>query len=582
MFRTRKAIAVSALIILAITGNFLSVPASQASSNFVEGTDEAAKVFDPLKVNNFTLDMSDEDFESLKSPNVNWENEGDWRETEMSFTMDGKVYGPYTVGVHLKGAWGSWRDVTQKAAFKIKMDAFVDKQTLFGISKFTLNNMVQDPSYIHETLTYRLYRALGVPSPRTGYANVTLNGRDYGLHLNIETMNKQLLSRWGISSSHLYKGAVPYFPDFYAGNENQFAIESGSDTDTSDLTDFIEIQAMGGPAWWAAMGKIADMKQMTVAWATELYVGHWDGYLMNKNNYFLNFDRYGKVTLLPWGTDQTWNTSLAYFRSPALMINKCWAVPTCYSMYQQSLADVANKAESLELEAMASEVSDAINEAASEDPFGPNINVVRDYQNATIWRLGAQLRNLQTLSAPWDTGVESISVNSVDRKLGSNIYMPAGTRQVNVEVFTNELAATVTVSNADNLKSGFNNVSVLVTSASGKQSRVETLKVYVYTKRTTKSTIGFSKSVAKITSKGTSSLNSVISKLNSSKSLVLTVSMPKVRTLSTSKNNILLKQRTDLVVKLLSAKGIKPTKVTKSLATSGTADSLTITANYVN
>jgi hypothetical protein len=35
-------------------------------------------------------------------------------------------------------------------------------------------------------------------------------------------------------------------------------------------------------------------------------------------------------------------------------------------------------------------------------------------------------------------------------------------------------------------------------------------------------------------------------------------------------------------VKLLSAKGIKPTKVTKSLATSGTADSLTITANYVN
>ena len=582
MLRTRKAIAVSALIILAITGNFLSVPASQASSNFIEGTDEAAKVFDPLKVNNFTLDMSDEDFDSLKSPNVNWEYEGDWRETEMSFTMDGKVYGPYTVGVHLKGAWGSWRDVTQKAAFKIKMDAFVDKQTLFGISKFTLNNMVQDPSYIHETLTYRLYRALGVPSPRTGYANVTLNGRDYGLHLNIETMNKQLLSRWGISSSHLYKGAVPYFPDFYAGNENQFAIESGSDTDTSDLTDFIEIQAMGGPAWWAAMGKIADMKQMTVAWATELYVGHWDGYVMNKNNYFLNFDRYGNVTLLPWGTDQTWNTSLAYFRSPALMINKCWAVPTCYSMYQQSLADVANKAESLELEAMASEVSDAINEAASEDPFGPNINVVRDYQNATIWRLGAQLRNLQTLSAPWDTGVESISVNSVDRKLGSSIYMPAGTRQVNVEVFTNELAATVTVSNADNLKSGFNNVSILVTSASGKQSRVETLKVYVYTKRTTKSTIGFSKSVAKITSKGTSSLNSVVSKLNSSKSLVLTVSMPKVKSLSTSKNNILLKQRTDIVVKLLSAKGIKPTKVTKSLATSGTADSLTITANYVN
>jgi hypothetical protein len=500
----------------------------------------------------------------------------------MSFTMDGKVYGPYTVGVHLKGAWGSWRDVTQKADFKIKMDAFVAKQTLFGISKFTLNNMVQDPSYIHETLTYRLYRALGVPTPRTGYANVTLNGRDYGLHLNIETMNKQLLERWGVSSSHLYKGAVPYFPDFYAGNESQFAIESGSDTDTSDLTDFIAIQALGGPAWWAAMGKMANMKQMTLGWATELYTGHWDGYVMNKNNYFLNFDRYGRVTLLPWGTDQTWNTSLAYFRSPALMINKCWAVPACNSMYQQSLADVANKAESLQLEAMASEVSDAINYAASTDPFGPNISAVTDYQNATIWRLGSQLRNLQAISAPWDTGIESISVNSIGRTMGSTVYMPAGTKQVEVEVFTNEFDATATVSNADNLKAGLNDVSIMVTSASGKQSRTETLKVYVYTKRTTKSSIAFSKSVAKITSKGTSSLNSVITKLTSSKSLVVTVSMPKVKGFSTTKNNLLLKQRTDLLVKLLSAKGIKPTKVTKYLVASGTADSLTITANYVN
>ena len=168
MFRTRKATAVSAMIILALTGSFLDTSAAQAAPSYVEGTDAAAIVFDPLRVDNFDLEMSDADFESLKSPNVNWEYEGDWRETEMSFTMAGKVYGPYTVGVHLKGAWGSWRDVTQKAAFKIKMDAFVKDQTLFGISKFTLNNMVQDPSFIHESLTYRLYRAMGVPTPRTG------------------------------------------------------------------------------------------------------------------------------------------------------------------------------------------------------------------------------------------------------------------------------------------------------------------------------------------------------------------------------------------------------------------------------
>lgn len=580
MTRSRKAIAVLAIIILTLAGNFLTVSTSQANANYVEGSDVAAIVFDPLMVNNFDLQMSDADFESLKSPNVNWENEGDWRQTQMSFTMSGKSYGPYTVGVHLKGAWGSWRDVTQKAAFKIKMDAFVDKQTLFGISKFTLNNMVQDPSYIHETLTYRLYRALGVPSPRTGYANVTLNGIDYGLHLNIETMNKQLLSRWGISSSHLYKGAVPHFPDFYAGKESQFAIESGSDTDTSDLTKFIEIQAMRGPAWWASMAEIADMKQMTLGWAAELYTGHWDGYVMNKNNYFLNFDKSGKTTLLPWGTDQTWNGSLSYFRSPALMINKCWAVPDCYLMYQQSLADVANTAERLELEAMANEVAAAIRDAAIADRFGPSYNVVSDYQNATIWRLGNQLKNLQTLSAPWDTGIDSITMNSISRSFGSTFYLPAGTRQVNVEVKTNEIGATAIAENPTNLKDGLNNLSILVTSANGKHVRSHDVKVFVYKKQTLKSPISFSKSAAKLTSKGTNSINNVISKLKTSKSIEITVTMPKVKTLSTAKNNILLKQRTDLVVKILREKGIKPTKVIKSVVPSGTANYLTLTANY--
>jgi hypothetical protein len=582
MPRTKKADAVSALIILAIAVSFLNTSAVQATPNYVEGSDVSAQVFDPMMVNSFELEMSGADFESLKYPNVDWDREGDWRKTQMSFTMAGKVYGPYTVGVHLKGAWGSWRDVTGKAAFKIKMDAFVKNQTLFGISKVTLNNMVQDRSYIHETLTYRLFRALGVPAPRTGYANVTLNGMDYGLHLNIETMNKQLLSKWGISSSHLYKGAVPYFPDFYAGNEYQFAVESGSETDTSDLTSFIQVQSLGGPAWWAEMAKIANMKQITLGWAIELYTGHWDGYVRNKNNYFLNFDKYGKVTLLPWGTDQTWNGSLSYFSSPALMINKCWAVPQCKLMYEQSLAEVANKAELLDLETMAGDVAIAISEAASQDLLGPNLNVVTDNQNATIWRLGNQLRSLQALTAPWDTGLESVSVNDVEYSIGSTVSLPVGTRQVSVEAVPNELSATVIVSNVGLLKDGINAVSLLVTSANTKHTRTEQVSLYVLTAQTAKSSMGFSKASTKLTSKGTSSLKTLTLKLTSSQKLVIAVSMPKVKTFSISKNNILLKQRTDFIVKALNAKGIKPTKVTKTLTSAGVADTLTLSATYLN
>jgi hypothetical protein len=103
----------------------------------------------------------------------------------------------------------------------------------------------------------------------------------------------------------------------------------------------------------------------------------------------------------------------------------------------------------------------------------------------------------------------------------------------------------------------------------------------VYKAVSTKSSIGFAKSSSKVLSKGSISLDSLITKLSPSKNLVLTVSMPKSKTLSLSKNNVLLKQRTDFILKALTAKGIKATKVSKSLATTGLADSLTVSASFV-
>jgi spore coat protein CotH len=287
-------------------------PASAASTpNYVEGTDAAAVVFDPLKVNNFELEMSDENFNRLTYPNVSWDNEGPWLETVMKFTMDKKEYGPYKVGVHLKGAWGSWRDVYGKAAFKIKMNAFVKKQTLFGITKFTLNNMVQDPSYIHEALSYRLFRAVGVPTPRVGYANVTLNGRDYGLHLNVETVDTTMLKRWGLTNTHLYKGGVPNFPELYSGSESYFQVEDGSETDRQDLTRFLDTMTnFSGEQWWDEITQIANMKEITLDIATEAYVGHWDGYPYNRNNYYITYDALGSRPNLEW-----WN-GLFWLRNP--------------------------------------------------------------------------------------------------------------------------------------------------------------------------------------------------------------------------------------------------------------------------
>ncbi len=60
---------------------------------------------------------------------------------------------------------------------------------------------------IHETLTYELFRAAGVPAPRTGHAFVRVNGEAYGVYLDVETPDSVWLSRWFPTTGHLYEGA---------------------------------------------------------------------------------------------------------------------------------------------------------------------------------------------------------------------------------------------------------------------------------------------------------------------------------------------------------------------------------------
>jgi hypothetical protein len=63
-------------------------------------------------------------------------------ETDGTPGSAGPFSAPLTVGIELKGNTGSLRNVSEKAAFKIKFDKYVVDQTFLGLEKMTLNNMV--------------------------------------------------------------------------------------------------------------------------------------------------------------------------------------------------------------------------------------------------------------------------------------------------------------------------------------------------------------------------------------------------------------------------------------------------------
>ncbi|HNH48900.1 MAG TPA: CotH kinase family protein, partial [Myxococcota bacterium] len=181
-----------------------------------------------------------------------------------------------SVGIRLKAYVGSARTIDQKAGFKVDLNRYDSEGELLGVETLTLNNMVQDPSYIHERLAYMVFEAMGVPVPRVGYTRLYLNGTDMGLYLLVETVDENMIGRWFPNNEgNLYEGA--YGVDLSPGYEFSFDCDECEDpNDRSDLTEVIELlQESPTDAAVAELEKKVDLDEILAVRATESVILHW-------------------------------------------------------------------------------------------------------------------------------------------------------------------------------------------------------------------------------------------------------------------------------------------------------------------
>jgi hypothetical protein len=122
----------------------------------------------------------------------------DFEYVKARLEVGGKTY--KDVGVRFKGS-GTYI-VSQgrlKRPFKIDLGRYAEGQSFLGLKKLTLNNNAMDPTAAREVLAYPVFRALGVPAPRTAYARLTLTvpgkyDREFlGLYVLAETPRPSLL-----------------------------------------------------------------------------------------------------------------------------------------------------------------------------------------------------------------------------------------------------------------------------------------------------------------------------------------------------------------------------------------------------
>lgn len=339
--------------------------------------DEAEWMYNPNAVVEIELgELSAEELQKLE------EEPDEYQKGTFELKIGGTPVAPAAeASIRLKGGIGSFRPITEKAAFKVK---FPKKTPFFGLRKMTLNNMVQDSSMIDETLAYEMFRAFGVPASRTGYAFVRVDGVKYGVYLNLETLDEISLGHLFASTQHLYEADAPG-TDLRPGQASTFEVDEGDETNISDLEALINAANNLSGDWSNNVSSVADLTELVQMWAVERYIGHWDGYAgrageekYRPNNYYLHSDTNGIFTMMPWGTDQTFGTlepggtTVLSFGEPAggRIFNYCYEDASCKEMYDRDLERIYNEVSKLSLDSHAAALAQMLApyEAMEEDP----------------------------------------------------------------------------------------------------------------------------------------------------------------------------------------------------------------------
>jgi len=243
------------------------------------------------------------------------------------------------VGIKLKGAAGSFRNLDDRPALTLNMDKYHDGQSFYGLDKLHLNNSVQDGSLMNELISGHLFRQAGVPAARASHARVWLNKRDLGIYVLKEGFDTTFLRNYFEKpTGNLYDGG------FCREIDQPLEKDYGSGPD--DHSDLKALRAACGIAdvtkRQAELEKLLDIDQFLSFAAMEMLTCHWDGYCRNRNNYRIYFNpANGKAVFFPHGMDQMYgDANFPLFEVGGIVGSAVMQVPEFRQRYRKRLDEL--------------------------------------------------------------------------------------------------------------------------------------------------------------------------------------------------------------------------------------------------
>ena len=221
-----------------------------------------------------------------------------------------------SVGIRYKG-FSSVSTDRIKNPFNIKLDHVIDGQDYEGIDKIKLSNVIQDPSFVREVLSYEIGRKY-MPASQANYAEVFINDVYWGLYTNVEAVNNEFLNdHFGENHGSFFK-CNPEELDFDGENSN---LGNSPGTDPSNYHPYYDLKSDSG--WDDLYDLIDTLNEHTTDIEAILNVDrtlwmhafnysliNFDSYVGYAQNYYLYQDEHGIFQPILWDL----NMSFASYR----------------------------------------------------------------------------------------------------------------------------------------------------------------------------------------------------------------------------------------------------------------------------
>ena len=221
-----------------------------------------------------------------------------------------------SVGIRYKGFSSVSIDYV-KNPFNIKLDYLIDGQNYQGFDKIKLSNVIQDPSFVREALSYEIARDY-MPAGRANFAKVFINNEYWGLYTNVEAVNKDFLNDHFFTVENAFFKCNPEDLDFFGENSNL------GDSPGSSESDYFELYDMKSNAGWSELIGLIDIlnndtenidQVLNVDRALWMHAFNYalinfDSYVGYAQNYYLYEDINGRFNTILWDM----NMSFASYR----------------------------------------------------------------------------------------------------------------------------------------------------------------------------------------------------------------------------------------------------------------------------